>query len=232
MNRLIPLLILTASCGNPLADGSYLGDPLLTVAGYMVDQTECLTDINMEPEDCLETYGQGPILIAVLWSELNPSGEAPASPEGLPAITRTQFPARFSLDLFNPPAESALVDASDGRYAWGLVAAFADEDRDGHYTAGVDKLLGASNSAGILYSPDGVTLQRGYVPPGAHVVNLQEDRCENDDEFEFEPEETLVVVTINAGDPGSAFRDTNCDMNKSEWKGLCGNTCVLSFCCP
>ena len=248
------VFLLLASCGEPLAGGDYQGEVLLTLHGFMVDQTECLLTAGDDIAECRAKYGEGEILMSVLWSNRSPDGTSTAVASSVVQgfVARAQLPAQFALDIHTPPDAGVLIDdGQGGRYAWGLVAVYTDRDGDQRFTAGVDWILGGGGTVAVVYTPSGAVIagqkESSVWPPGYSLATIeQEDDTEPDGVcadgvLELEAAEDghgipAVTVTINAADPSRALPDTDCDGTLSEWHGLCPSNpdCAGrdAFCCP
>lgn len=194
------------ACGG-LADGAYLGEPLLTLQGTVV--TEGL-DVD---------YSDEPIGVAMLWT-LDPGegGEAQA------AVVRTEFPARYSLDLYHPPAISGdlqLLGPDGFRGVVGLPIIYVDADGDGQWDVDGEVVIGGSYDTGVVYSDAipqwfaGDLPQHGFLP-----VRFADEPCAVDAE---------LPVALNPQDSGAsdlyvgyiwpALSDWDCDGALGEWSG-------------
>jgi hypothetical protein len=109
------LLIAGTGCGTQVSSG-YLGEALLTLSGsVIVDRPDA-------PRD----------LVPVLAFD-KPRGDAPPNALLLQDVEHTgEFPSRFRLGVFEPPADAALFDVETAsgarlRYAWARIGAVAPE---------------------------------------------------------------------------------------------------------
>ena len=138
-----------AGCGDPLADGSYLGDATIRVHAVMQ------TDLP----------GAQHAAVAVLWLGYSALAErtlAGVESSVLP-ITSVDFPPRFTCDLLSPPPSAGAYLAPDGQIVSafvriGLLIVFDDADQDGRVAVGddgqllaPDRLLAQSRSHALLY---------------------------------------------------------------------------------
>jgi hypothetical protein len=136
-------------CGDPLADGSYLGDATIRV--HAVVQGTVSDARNAA--------------VAVLWlgySALAEKTLAGADSSVLP-ITSVDFPPRFTCDLLSPPPGAGAYLAPDGQIVpafvrVGLLVVFDDVDGNGRvavgddgHLLGPDRLLAQSASHALLY---------------------------------------------------------------------------------
>jgi len=138
-----------AGCGDPLADGSYLGDATIRVHAVV--------------QGTVPDAQNG--AVAVLWlgySALAENTVAGADSSVLP-ITSLGFPPRFTCDLLSPPPGAGAYLAHDGRIVpafvrLGLLIVFDDVDGNGRVAVGddgqllgPDRLLARSASHALLY---------------------------------------------------------------------------------
>jgi len=201
--RALPLLLVCA-CGDPLVEGDYPGEPLLTLTGLVR-----YADDYDEPD--------APILVAVLWSE-----DQDSSQEGVAVRVSTQFPGEYSLDLYNPPDDALLEPTPlDPDLLSGIAApvVYADEDGDEVYTSGVDSIWGGTDEAAILYlsadlaPPEGVTNPDGSpadtIAAGFHIIEVTERFCEqvsppvllDDEEVELTISDASYVPLVSCDPP-------------------------------
>jgi hypothetical protein len=152
-----------AGCGDPLADGSYLGDATIRVHAVM--QTD-LPDAQHAA-------------VAVLWLGYSALAErtlAGVESSVLP-ITSIDFPPRFTCDLLSPPPSAGAYLAPGGKIVpafirIGLLIVFDDADQDGRVAVGddgqllaPDRLLAQSRSHALLYV--------AHVPDDAQALDAQ-----------------------------------------------------------
>ena len=98
------------------------------------------------------------------------------------AVARGQFPARFSLTVHRPPPDAVIREGEGdaGRFAFAQVVLYLDNDGDGRWRAGADRLVGGAVGRGVLYTPDGLSSARlGEWAPGYHEVGASLS-CEAD----------------------------------------------------
>jgi hypothetical protein len=140
---------LLVGCGDPLADGSYLGDATIRVHAVMQG------DLSNAQHAA----------VAVLW--LGYSALADETFSGVESsvmpITSIDFPPRFTCDLLSPPPSAGAYLEPDGQFVpafvrIGILIVFDDADQDGHVAidaagqlVGPDRLLAQSTSHALLY---------------------------------------------------------------------------------
>ncbi len=151
-----------AACGNPLADGSYKGQPLIELHGR----------IGSAASDQLLSHPT----VGLVWRTLLDGGQV-STPDGalgvpsligeLEPVSWTSFPATFDFKVFNAPPPQAMIPAPGGPPgAWASIVAVDDVNGDGTF---------ALTDVSVPYecSTDG-----GCVPPTGNwvaVVNSAEE---------------------------------------------------------
>jgi len=147
-----------AVCGgcDSLVDQSYRGEPLFGFDGKVVSFDD-------------PSLGTAPVQVAVFWAPSGHTGDGMTSlVEQASVSVRMSFPLRFRLEVFEPPPRGVWL--ADGRpLALGLVLAYQDHNRDGHYSPG--ELIGGNESRALVYanapiasqdSPTGAALPAGF----------------------------------------------------------------------
>ncbi len=124
-----------AACGNPVASGSYKGQPLVTLHGRI--GLEDSTTVPVHPS------------VAVVWVAQQADGgqlSTPLGPQSVPnfvgeiePVSASSFPASFDFQIFNPPPAQAMGvqvggPFGTGQVAEGMVIAVDDVDGDGAFT--------------------------------------------------------------------------------------------------
>lgn len=130
------LLLGLAGCG-ALVDANWLGTPMLTLEGTIY--AEALEEI---PPESLR--------VAIFWDRDGGPGTEQV------VGTSTSFPARYAMDLYEPPPAAAMIelDGPDGvvRLALGRPMLYADIDGDGAWTEQQDPLMGGSAETVIVFA--------------------------------------------------------------------------------
>lgn len=163
MRRAALLLSVLAGCGDPLAEGDYLGSPMTILQG------RALAGSGQDPAPVRPHVG-------LVWPRLSgfPSprvgcdpiddGDLDEGPSFFAAGARIDavFPSTFHIELYDPPPPAALGSyrdcegALDGRMAVAFVLAFDDLDDDGTFSeesvnGGVDRPIGYSDRHMVIY---------------------------------------------------------------------------------
>jgi len=225
----IGFAVLAVGCGDPLADGRFPGDPLITLAGSIRDQSPAAED-----DDHTAQVSSGPLKLAVFWSRGGLGGVG-GEVSGLEqqAIARGIFPAEFTLAIYAPPHDAALFDAAGGgRLALGLLVAYVDADRDGRYDKNADRVIGGARASALIYSPEGASdPQYGTFGAGFHRVHFE---VEGDDcakgGYEVEPAEGALQIVLDTTSPGLALHDVDCDGTLEGAEDICPEHGVGSLC--
>lgn len=211
-------------CDAAAVDGSYQGEPLFTVSGWV--RVESL-------DGPLEQRGR--LRMAVLWA--SPEWGSPRFDVITSVAERVDasgsFPARYELTLYAPPADSLIrPDAvpSGDAYAVGVLAAFEDANDDGRWDSGAERLIGAVMNTAIVYAPsEGTPSEVVYALPGTFpagyslaVVNADPATCNDAGQAELIYQPTREAdLTVNMAFPFEAALDLDCDGSQAEWLSFC-----------
>lgn len=209
---------LLLSCGDASVDGTYRGEPLLTLEGSV------LVDSGDASDDELAT-ALGTLRVALFWSRhAGQQTDGPAvSVVEQQVLTSAAFPAQYALSIFRPPPEPVLVDSPDGRgrYAVALVLAYVDSDDDGRWSPGIDRLVGGAREAAVLYTPDGASSAYfGERAAGFHRVRVQagSDPCFAAPHATLHSDgEPTLTLRLEPTNPATALLDIDCDGHHREW---------------
>lgn len=158
------------SCGQPLVTGDYRGEPLLELQGRIVTEAGASTDAS------------GELRVAIFWLRSVES----AQEEGLsgqateqPVVLQSHFPARYAITLYAPPAgvELQTVPGGSGEIAFALLLLYVDQDGDGAFARGVDRLAGGTERYLVAWTPDGARgeLLGGRLDSGYHLMRLSDE---------------------------------------------------------
>ncbi len=122
MRAILPLLVLALAGCDPLYDGTWIGDPLLTVEGQATD----------------DGGTAGAPRAAMLWLSASPYGLAMRADD---VPIETSFPADWTVEVYEIPSERQfpgrwedvpfLPDAPGVRTLFGVLVAYDDVDGDG-----------------------------------------------------------------------------------------------------
>lgn len=159
MKKTLALALLLASCGDPLVEDGYRGEPLFLVRGQVAT-----LQVGAGPESLYRG--------AVFWMTGAPREERLV--EQASVATNLILPDMFDVLFFRPPEARHFVSA-DPPYAAGVLVVYRDNDADRIYTEGVDVVLGSSEQNGFVYSPEGIDLDRSPaegrgIAPGFAVI--------------------------------------------------------------
>ncbi len=213
---------LATSCDASLVDGSYLGEPLLTVSGEV-------RMIEKSP-DAPSLFPAGTLRLAVLW--LGPKG---TQADTLLMVTTQQtfslvavFPARYELAVHNPPPDVALLHEADGVYALAVIAAYVDANENGVFDRDTDKLVGgATGQRAIAFAPNGLQAPwlAAPLPPGYSRVLVQGAVGQSCKKYGHVPlavdSATNTELKVFAQVPSNLFPITECDSTQSGFTAAC-----------
>ena len=153
-----------AGCGEPLASGGYRGEPLFEVRGFIGRFTTI-------PRELLDH----PKRISLFWS---PSADAGWSSgrlmEQAEVSVAVEALSNFTLTLYHPPEEAALLDR-DPALGVALLLVYVDVDGDGAWRPERgDVLIGGATDQVLLYAPASIPAERSLtgaaVPEGFYLV--------------------------------------------------------------
>jgi hypothetical protein len=148
---------LLVSCGDPLVDAEYRGEPLYRFRGI-------INDYRFEDRGGLENYRA-----SIFWT---PNGDTFTPPAAMieqrTVAVANVFPPDVEIIVFNPPDAETIATATTS-YLVGMVLLYEDQDRDGRFTDG--ELRGGAPANVLIYanqplsrelSPTGKELPAGY----------------------------------------------------------------------
>ena len=153
------LLLSMLSCGDPLATGAYLGEPLFSFEGIIVSILDDLPEENS-------------VRVTLGWA---PGGTEPTGFNELveqdSVSVQIRFPSAFEVNIFYPPLDDFLEDSSQ---AYGLAYLVVYEDRDGDEHFDADEVLGGAPSQVIVYAARDLEPEesptRRSLPQGFHLI--------------------------------------------------------------
>lgn len=154
MKRAVLLgLLATAACGDPIADGDYLGEPLFQLQGRIVGDAG--TSVIRRP------------YLGLLW--VNPLGVDGSFEfvSSIVPITQPRFPGEFSINLFDAPPDRVHFPIGSADIALGMAVVLDDVNGDGRFE--LDPFAG-------IVPPDVVF--GGSRQLIAHVRNLGSAECQ------------------------------------------------------
>lgn len=166
MKKLLCLVSLCLSCGQPLVASEFSGTPVFTVGGA-VNSSSARVPAN-----------HGPLELSVFWVGAPSQGSLQAEQSaqldsGLGA---------FSMTLFDPPTVEASGFSDlvlSGQLALGVIVLYADKDSSGGLELSQDLLLGASARHVVVHATEPITASDpaaelvGALEPGYHLFYLE-----------------------------------------------------------
>ena len=244
------LLLLLCGCNTALVDGTYHGEPLLTLQGQVQiipamggqgdkggkpgpgDGGGQSGDGKQPPKDPAHQPVQlpeGQLRLAIVWESTGVDSET-----GLTMSTFEQsveltasFPAGYVMTLFSPPPESVVHTTKAGSaYALGSIVAYADADNSGSFDPTVDSLIGGATGRALLWAEQDMnaTWLRKAVTAGYHRLRIRPDKktCDSVGHAQFELDKAEATnLQVFEVFPKDAMVDLNCDGKRDEWRGAC-----------
>jgi len=192
LNKLLWLLPLCLSCGQPLVASEFSGTPVFTVGGA-VNSSSARVPAN-----------HGPLELSVFWVGARAQGslqveQSAQLDSGLGA---------FSMTLFDPPSVEASGFSDlvlSGQLALGVIVLYADKDSSGGLELSQDLLLGASARHVVVHTTEPISADApaadlvGAIEPGYHLFYLEGPAgCRFVDAAEC-PSEGLLVPAPDLG---------------------------------
>jgi hypothetical protein len=182
------IVALLVGCGDGLVDGDYRGEPLLKIQGSVI------TDSSPEELD----WPDGELRISLHWAQWSgESGFGSYDSDDLETIT--SFPARYELNVYQPPPQEARFSphwAGDREIAVGTPLLYVDRNDNFLWDSEDEPMVGGSYDVVAVYLDDGqfdedgdtgsvsdgfVTLRPGYQKMYANV-----DYCSGEAEADTE----------------------------------------------
>lgn len=155
---LFSIAFVLCTCGDPLADERYRGEPLFRFSGQIISfEGSSQTEYNPR--------------LSIFWSK---TGRSDVSVDELleqpSASVSVSFPAEFEVVIFSPPEQRHLADES---YGLGLILIYNDVNRDGWFDPEVsgENIIGGASDQVLLYanepmdaerSPINISLPKGF----------------------------------------------------------------------
>lgn len=223
---LAPLMLVALSCGDAAIDGTYRGEALVEVSGFVRLDVSDVTA-------AAEMMGHGTLRVALLWAA--PTGDATRF-ELISSVEQQvdasgSFPARYRLQVFEPPAASVLRAAEGeggaGHYALAAVVAYVDLDADGRWQPEVgEQLVGAVPDTVLAWSPAGAhaPLFQQTLPSGYTLLRSQLDLeacAEAGHALLGAADSAAAELRVSLAVPFDAVVDLDCDGDAYEWVALC-----------
>jgi hypothetical protein len=212
------LVACVAACGDPLADGSWRGNPLFTLDGWV--------HLAVSPEEyaSLDWLREGELRTAIFWAPTRGSSYSLATAVEQDVSTVGSFPARFTVTIHEPPPDTLLRLTDDGApYAVGLVVAYRDLDGDGRWNRDAERLVGGAENRFVLYAPDGMRDRVfGTLEAGFHRIAPVEACGPEGGTITYQPDATTdLVLSVGRGFPAEITLRLGCDGSGIAWQGAC-----------
>lgn len=187
----------TSSCGDPLVEGDYRGQPLIEVSG------------TIRVTDPVAASDADRVRVALLWVGADQqSGLSQGRSE-------SAFPARYTLEVFSAPPARAMNEISDrdGLHAIARIVVYVDDDQDERLDI-EERIVGASPEQVLTYftSSEPTSLVRGSLRSGYQVMELLDcsDSLEDKARFGTAATQTAVDLTLENG-IAEGLSDLDCD---------------------
>ena len=191
-------------CDAGLVGLDYQGEPLVRIVGEVLHDTPIGIEVD-EPA------------IGLFWRRADGAISAEQS-----VAVDTNFPARFSLEVYLPPVAGVLqpLEAYDGAEgALGILLLYQDNGANGVWDAGADPLLGASTGFVGWFNeqPEGDDLEtHTYLNVASACRRPPTDPGKPDDAPTGQLHQDLVV-----GEVCSMLLEVDCDEATNDWPDLC-----------
>jgi len=206
LRLLLASLALATGCG-PLADGSYPGEVLFTLSG------------NVMTGDGLD-YFEEDLRVSVFWA-----GDEQTTEERN-VVLSTSFPARYELEIYAYPPDSAMIEApwSQGQYAVGMPLLYLDRDGDGRWSGEEEPLVGGADEEVVLFAEEAGDevddqVHQGFQRMYAEGARVACDGSEAGVEELWPSEEADTNLIV--GEWWLELVDWDCDEDLFEWDDLC-----------
>ncbi|MFO0744504.1 MAG: hypothetical protein U1F43_02380 [Myxococcota bacterium] len=207
-----------AACGDAVVDGTWPGEALFQLEGWVELEAGTSTLLGDGHRD------QGELRVGIFWTPTKGTDFQLETAVEQEVSTAGTFPARFTVTLYEPPPDSLLHAVADGsgQVAQALLLAYLDQDGDGQWDRASEILVGGAAQRVILYTPDGIVSDAlGTLGPGFHRV-VPTGVCDSGAGARFAADtEADIDLTVSMAFPVDALLDVNCDGKKDEWSGVC-----------
>jgi hypothetical protein len=138
--------LVIASCGDPIVDTTYRGEPIWTVEGT-ISAPEQLDGLSLGDE----------VRASLFWIPNLSAQEQLLFVEQTSVTAEVRFPATFEVRVFEPPTLDHF-NQFDSRYATALLLIYVDEERDGFYS-GTDRVVGGTLNKVLVFAREAVPLE-------------------------------------------------------------------------
>ncbi len=206
---------LLVGCGEPLATGDYLGEPLLSLEGNIyLAESDGLVPSNLS--------------VALFWTDDLTAqwlDDSAAQVTEQNAVTTSTFPARYHLTLFEPPSPEVLreIPDADGQLATAVILVYSDLNLDGRLNLSEEPVVGGSLEYIVAFSPNPTDseLLGGTAEAGYRVMRILPDdtACDADGPLAaLRPATERTEIDLIVGpDVRDQLPDVDCDGEVSPW---------------
>ena len=205
---------LVSSCGDPLVNSDYAGEPLLDIEGPLV--IEGVGELN---------GAQGTVRLAVFWAKQG--GFEPGAGHtdfAEQSVSLSDLPGTYAARIYVPPSPESMLELEGAKVGLGSLVVYIDLEDNGHFDPGVDAPVGASRDHLLLYV-DGETEvpSLGTLPRGYHPLAIERgppkaqtqcgDPVPDFVSYTLADDPIAVVVTLLH----TALVDIDCDLSGAEY---------------
>ncbi|MCO4743246.1 MAG: hypothetical protein KC912_00565 [Proteobacteria bacterium] len=201
-------LALLGSCGG-LVGGDYRGEALYTVHG----------SVFVDPDDPDASWPDAPLRVAIFWAGADGFNETEQA-----VVIETEFPARYSLSIYQPPPPGVLFYTPwhDAKVAVGVPMLYLDHNEDHRWTPNEEPIVGGSYDLAVVYAEAShgqatLDVQEGYQSMWA-LDEVCDDRVATGTEF-FPADGAPMDLFVGAY--WEYVRDWDCDGSYDEWQEAC-----------
>ncbi|MFO0746755.1 MAG: hypothetical protein U1F43_13950 [Myxococcota bacterium] len=211
-----------AACGDPIVAGSYRGEPLYSIDGWV--------QLMVSPDDLLGAGEDASELrVAILWSQTKGSSFNLEGAVQQEVVATGTFPARFEVTLYEPPADDILRDVpgGTGQMAIAALVAYVDDDDDEVWDRDSESLVGGAGDRLFLYTPEGLSSPAfGDLAAGFHrlvpTATCGDPVLADASTVRYAADTTVDIdLTVDGEFPASALIDVDCNSDTFDWAGVC-----------
>jgi len=202
-----------AGCGE-LVDGDFRGEALAELIG------------NVVVEEGAETPG-GELRVGLFWA-----GDDAGQLYEQDVLTELEFPARYTLSVFNPPPDEAFRegDRLDGAFAIGVPLIYQDSNRNNRLEIDDELVVGAAVEVALVFTTDDLEvvvdwdddddedseIELEELAPGFHTLEVEVALCTQE---AWLPLELAAIdeADILVGAYEDQLVDIDCDEDDDEW---------------
>lgn len=227
---LFALALVGAGCGDPLANGSYPGEPILEAGGGV--EIRQVNELGM---------ADGRLRVALFWvreqgwNDLDPSLGVLDIPEQDVAIA--DLPGVYGFRVYDPAPPEVMIDAGEmggsGDFALAALLVYVDAADNHVFDHGDDWLVGSVEDQMYAFTREGAEVPGyGTLEPGYTALD-----AEKDEDGRYRCTDGALELTIGtAGRPlvieflFDVLVDPNCDMAATEYAICPAPDYIQEFC--